>query len=77
MKYGMFTSKGNQLVHALVKKVIKLPMSTTSNELQETISTGFNKIADQGHDEVWDTDVREQAIGEIEKLTQRKLSIFF
>lgn len=75
--YGMFSTKGNQLVSLLVNKILKKPITTSEKDIYELLTSGFNDIENKGHDEVWDTDVREQVISYIENKTNKELSIYF
>lgn len=74
--YGMFTKEGSKAVAALVELTLMLPMTVTNEELYASLKTGMKEIKKQGHGEVYDTEVREQIIGTIEKRTKRELSIF-
>lgn len=74
--YGMFTKEGSLAVSVLVENALKLPVTTTNGELYAFLTAGMKEIKKAGHGEVYDTEVREQIIGEIEKRTKRELSIF-
>lgn len=74
--YGMFSAAGNRAVEAMVNRLLKLPITTTAEELNRALEAGFNEVALK-HSEVWDTDVRETVIWKLEKATGRELSIYF
>ena len=75
--YGMFTSEGAKLVQKLIDQVCAMPSSTTPQQMNMALAAGAKKIEEAGHEEVWDTDVREQATYEVEKITKRKLTIYW
>tara|TARA_R110000772_G_scaffold2410_2_gene8380 strand:- start:570 stop:806 length:237 start_codon:yes stop_codon:yes gene_type:complete len=78
MGYGMFSKNGDKAAQSVVNKILKLPLSTTNKELYKVLTTEMNKVADdKGHEEIWDTECREQIISTIEDKTKRNLTIYF
>lgn len=76
MNFGMFSEEGNQAVTQLFKNTMKLPISSTDNDIYDFLKIGFEKIALK-HKEVYDTDVRERFIGEMEHAIGRNFQIYF
>ena len=76
MEYGMYSKAGDRAVDAMFKRLLKLPITTSDDELCRALTAAFNKVAVK-HGEVWDTEVREAVIGRLEKATGRFLSIYF
>jgi len=72
----MFSEEGNRKVTELYEKTANLPLRSTESDIYAFISKGFNEISKQ-HGEVYDTDVREAFIGQLEKESERKYSIYF
>jgi hypothetical protein len=75
-RYAMFSDEGDAAVAVMVERLLLMPISTSDTELYSRLTTLMNEIA-KTHGEVWDTDVREAIIGEIERRTHRELSIYF
>ena len=73
MSYGMFTDAGNKKVANLTKRILKLPITATDQDIYNMVTEGLNKIGG----EAWDTEVREAIISRIEKETNRDLTIYF
>ncbi len=74
--FGMFSVEGAKEVKELVESVKTLPVSMTDEELYKVLKHGMKGISKIGHGEVYDTEVRQRIIGEIERATKRELSIF-
>lgn len=73
----MFSDRGEKLVDLMVQDALKLPLSTSDQELYSFIRERMSNIELAGHAEVFDTAVKEAFIGEIEFKTKRELSIYF
>lgn len=76
MNFGMFSEEGNKAVTQLFKDTMKLPISSTESDIYAFMKNGFENIS-KTHKEVYDTDVRERFVGEMEKISERKFSIYF
>ena len=76
-KYEMFTKEGDNLVHKLINRVLKLPITAKDQEIYSLLTDEFNLLEVQGHGEVWDTACREQIMYAIENKTGRSLSVYF
>jgi hypothetical protein len=72
--YAMFSSEGNACVDRIVRGAASLPLTTTNDQLYSFLTSEMNACP---HKEIWDTEVRERMIGELERLTNRSLSIYF
>lgn len=75
-EYGMYSAAGNRAVEAMIKRLLKLPITTTDKELDRALAAEFARVA-LAHAEVWDTEVRETVVWTLEKETGRNLSIYF
>lgn len=76
MNFGMFSKEGNRKVTELYEKTANLPLRSTESDIYAFINKGFNEISKE-HKEVYDTDVRERFIGQLEMESERKYSIHF
>ena len=76
VSYAMFSDAGNQAVREAVAAVFQAPTSISDADLLADLRQRFDTIA-RTHPEVWDTAVRESAIGAVENATGRDLTIFF
>jgi hypothetical protein len=72
----MFSEEGNRKVQEVLENTLKLPLSTTDTGIHDFIRKEFAEVAKE-HKEIYDTDVRERFMGELEKVTERKYSIYF
>ena len=75
--YGMFSDEGNQLVAKAVDRASDISGAVSDKVVYAFLKVAFDEIEELGHEEVWDTDVREHVIGEIERRSERSLSIYF
>ena len=75
--YGMYSDAGASMVQSLIDRISVIPITEDEDDIHDMLRVGFDEIVEAGHTEVWDTDVREQVVGTVERLTHRELSIFF
>lgn len=73
--YAMFSAAGNRAAKGIVDAALKLPITTTDQELYQFLNERMKKVAEK-HGEIYDTDVRECIIDAIERHTKRELSIY-
>ena len=76
MNFGMFSEEGNRKLTELYEKTANLPLRSTESDIYAFISKGFSEISKE-HKEVYETDVRERFMGQLETESERKYSIYF
>ena len=75
--YEMFTKEGNRRVSYFVEK-IKIEINNWSDSfLYRELTQEMDRAMYDGYPEVWDTVVRENIIGELERHTGRNLTIYW
>ena len=76
MEYGMFSKAGNNAVARIIEGALKLPITTTDNELYTYLKKRMT-LVNVKHPEIHDTDVRSMMISVLERKLHRELSIYF